>query len=149
MMQTVKQTGFLSPEDAERVAATVAKAEQATSAEIKVVVVRRCWRDIRGKAVRLFRKLKLDQTELRNCVMILVATASREFVIFGDKGIHEKVGQGFWDDVRDKMAMRFAEGHFADGLCAGVEGVGAKLIQFYPTQAGDKNEIPNEIVFEK
>jgi uncharacterized membrane protein len=140
---------FLTPEEAVAVQRTVHEAESRTSAEIKVVLIRHCWGDIRSKAARHFRKLGLHKTELRNCVMIFLVLANREFLVYGDWGIHEKVGLNFWAEVRDVMQTHFRENRFAEGLCEGVRLVGERLAASYPRQAADRNEVSNEVVQEK
>ncbi|UCD58854.1 MAG: TPM domain-containing protein [Candidatus Hydrogenedentota bacterium] len=140
---------FLTSEESRQVAAAIEEAENRTSGEIKLVLVRHCWTDILTKAAQMFKKLNLDKTEQRNCAMIMLVLTNREFLIYGDQGIHEKVGQEFWDDVRDLMRVKFKEGKFGDGLCAGILRIGEKLAQFFPYQAGDKDEISDEIAFEE
>lgn len=140
---------FLMVDEAAAVEAVVKEAEKRTSAEIKVVVVRHCWDDIRRKAARVFRKFGLEGTEQRNCVLILLVVANREFLIYGDQGIHEKVGLDFWDDVRDRMRSKFAEDKFGEGICEGVRLVGEKLAEYFPYQVGDKDEISDEVVYEE
>jgi uncharacterized membrane protein len=139
---------FLSPEEKQQIEAAVAAAEKKTSAEIKVVLARHCWRDIREKAIQIFTKHELHETAERNCVLILLVLANREFLIFGDKGIHEKAGQKLWDSVRNEMAELFRQDKFGEGLAAGVEAVGKKLIEFFPIKDDDQNEISNEVAYE-
>jgi uncharacterized membrane protein len=139
---------FLTPEEKRAVEEAVAAAEKRTSAEIKVVLIRHCFDDITRKAARLFHKLGLDKTRRRNCVLILLVTANREFLIHGDEGIHKKVGQDFWNDVRDRMGADFAEGRFAEGLAGAVTDVGEKLAAFFPWDESDTDEIPDEVVRE-
>lgn len=110
---------FLSPEEKQLIEAAVAATEKQTSAEIKVAICRHCWGDIREKARKIFAKHKLQKTALRNCVLILLVIANREFLIFGDQGIHEKAGQELWDSVRDKMAEFFRQDKFGEGHAAG------------------------------
>lgn len=140
---------FLTPEESRQLAAAIVEAERKTSAEIKVVLVRHCWTDIHVKAANQFRKLRLDKTEQRNCVMFLLVLTNREFLIYGDQGIHEKVGQNFWDDMRDLMRERFEEERFGDGLAEAVGRVGEKLAMFFPRLAGDKDEVSDEVVYEE
>lgn len=123
----------------------VERAEKLTSGEIKLVLVRHCWSDIRAKAARIFQKCGLHKTEQRNCVMIMLVLTNREFLLYGDEGIHEKVGQDFWDDVRDRMLEKFKQDRFGDGLAEGIELVGKKLAKFFPPLTRDKNEISDEI----
>ena len=125
--------------------AGIQKAEKATCAELKVVFARYCWGDRRKKAHRLFRKFHLDETAQHNAVLIMLVTTNRQFLIYGDEGIHRQVGQEFWDDVRDTMNRHFRDGEFAEGLCAGIERIGEKLSAFFPWSAGDRDEISNEI----
>ena len=139
---------FLSAEESARVAKAIEEAERRTSAEIKLVIVRHSWGDIKVKAARAFRKMGLDRTELRNCVLIMLVTTNREFLVYGDQGIHEKVGQGFWDDVRSLMAEKFAAGEFAKGLAGAVKRAGEKLAEYFPNRADDRNEISDEVAYE-
>jgi uncharacterized membrane protein len=144
MNRSTNPRAFLSGAESAELAESVAAAERASCAEVKVVLVRRCWGDIRRKAARVFRKLGLHRTQQRNCVMILLVLARGEFLIFGDEGIHEKVGQQFWNDVRDDLAERFREGRFGAGLCEAVRRVGEKLARHFPPRADDRNEVPDE-----
>jgi uncharacterized membrane protein len=149
MKRSADPRKFLTPEEARRVTEAVAAAERRTSAEIKVMIVRHCWDDIRRKAAAVFRRSGLELTARRNCAMILLVTTNREFLIHGDRGIHEKVGQGFWDGARDAMAERFRAGDFGAGLVEGVRRIGGKLAEHFPRAADDRNEIPDGVGYEK
>ena len=140
---------FLTTDESRQLAAAIEHAEKQTSGEIKVVLVRHCWTDIHAKAAAIFMKHNLHKTEQRNCVLVMLVLTNREFLIHGDQGIHEKVGQEFWDDVRDLMSTRFAESKFGEGLSEGVRRIGEKLAQFFPRSMDDKDEISDEIVFEE
>jgi len=138
----------LDGDGTQRVEAAIARAEAATSAEIKLVVVRHCWDTLERKAARTFQKLGLHETADRNAVLILVVTTNREFLIRGDRGIHEKVGQGFWDSTRDAMLAHFRENDLAGGLCEGIRLIGDELAKHFPVREGDVNEVPNDVVRE-
>jgi len=140
---------FLSPKESQGVGQAVAEAERGTSAEIKEMLVRHCWGDLRDKAERLFHKHKLDRTAQHNCVLVLLVIANHEFVIYGDSGIHSRVGEGFWVDVRDAMGACFRDDRFGDGLCEGVRLIGQKLSEHFPIQADDRNEIPDGVAHDE
>jgi uncharacterized membrane protein len=140
---------FLSPVESDLVTEAIGQAERRTSAEIKLVIVRHCWTDIRRKAAKVFRKLGLDKTEQRNCALIMLVTTNREFLIYGDEGIHQKVGQDFWDDVRDAMKAKFREGLIGEGLQQGIRLIGEKLAHFFPYRPGDKDEISDKVAYEE
>lgn len=139
---------FLSSEEASQVEAAIREAEKGTSAEIRFIIVRHCWDKIEHRAAALFNKYKLYATKHRNSVLILLVTANREFFIYGDQGIHEKVGQDFWNDVRTCMAEHFNKDLFGRGLCEGIKQIGEKLANYFPADKDNLNELPDEIIHE-
>jgi uncharacterized membrane protein len=139
---------FLSDDELHRVTTKIAAAESMTSAEIKLVIVKHCLTNIKRKALKIFKKYKLDQTDERNCVLILVVTTNRQFLIYGDRGIHEKVGQHFWDEIEQSISRKFKENKMGAGLSVGIHLIGARLAQYFPFQSDDINEISDDVVFE-
>jgi len=147
MARSTNPKKFLSEAESARIHSAIKDAEGKTSAEIRLVIARHCWTNIKAKASKIFKQLGLDKTKERNCVLILFVVTNREFIIYGDQGIHEKVGQGFWDDIRDRMVAAFREDRFGDGICRGVNLIGEKLARYFPHQKDDIDEISNEIVY--
>jgi len=139
---------FLSLDEKAIVEQAIAQAESCTSAEIKFVIARYCWSNISDKAARIFKKLGLHRTDQRNCVLILLVTANREFFIYGDCGIHERAGQAHWDDVRNRMAEKFQQDAFADGIAEAAGMIGQKLAEHFPRRHDDVNEITNEVDYQ-
>ncbi len=138
---------FLSLTEKALVEQAIAQAEACTSAEIKFVIAGYCWTNIRDKAARVFKKLGLDRTDQRNCVLILLVTANREFLIYGDRGIHERVGQAHWDNVRNRMAEKFSQNQFAEGVAQAAGMIGQELEQYFPCRSDDVNEISNDVEY--
>ncbi|HKB78407.1 MAG TPA: TPM domain-containing protein [Thermoanaerobaculia bacterium] len=139
---------LLSPAEIARVEAKIASAERLTSAEIVVVLTRSTWMGIKRRARRIFRQRGLDTTAERNAVLLLVDTRNREVLVYGDAGIDSRVGQQFWDEVRDAMIEELREGRLAAGLSTGVRLVAEKLAAVFPTRSSDVNELPNGIIFD-
>lgn len=148
MKRSTNPKMFLSDDEQYRVTAKIAAAEKITSAEIKLVILKRCRKSIKRKAHQIFKKYKLDKTAQRNCVLILVVTANRQLLVYGDQGIHERVGLHFWEDVENAITTKFRENKMGDGLSAGIHLIGKKLAQYFPCHVGDENEISNDVVFE-
>jgi uncharacterized membrane protein len=90
----------------------------------------------------------MHKTEQHNGILFFLAVKDRGFAIYGDKGIHEKVPQGFWEEIKTHMQKHFANGAFTDGLCEGIIMAGEKLKEFFPLKPGDKNELSNEVTFQ-
>ncbi len=149
MARSTNPRRFLSEAETAAVHAAIRQAEQSTSAEVKVVLARHSWGNIKTKARKIFGELALDRTEQHNCVLLLLIVSNREFLIYGDEGIHEKVGQGFWDDVCRQMLDAFRHEEFADGICQGVHQIAEKLAQHFPHQRDDVDEISNAIVYRR
>lgn len=137
---------YLSPDETARVEQAIADAERRTSAELKLVLVRHCWRDIRDRAADVFRRHDLHRTREHNAVLILLVTSNREFLIYGDRGINGKVGPDYWWDVRDAMLAPFGEDRIGDGLCGGISMIADKLATHFPVREDDVNELPDEVV---
>ena len=133
----------------EKVQNTIAKAEKATSGEIRVFVDNRCEGDAVKKAIGLFEKLKMHKTAQKNGVLFYLAVKSQKFAVVGDKGINDVVPVGFWDNIKEQMQQHFVKGEFTEGLCIGIQMAGEKLKHHFPFQKGDTNELSNEMSFGK
>lgn len=139
---------ILNREEDRRVVEAIKQAELNTSGEIKVHIENRCKGDVEERSLIVFDKLKLNETKLRNGVLIYIAVKDHKFAILGDEGINKVVEEGFWNDVKDLMAADFKEGHFAEGLEQGIQRCGEKLKVYFPYQSDDINEIPDDISYE-
>jgi uncharacterized membrane protein len=88
----------------------------------------------------------MTATKDRNAVLFFVVPARRKFVVLGDSGIHEKVGQEFWHHIVRTVSGKFRQGDFTGGLVAGIEAVGQDLAKHFPYHAaGDTNELPDDV----
>jgi uncharacterized membrane protein len=87
----------------------------------------------------------MDETELKNGVLIYVAISNRSFIICGDKGINDLVPVDFWDCTKEIMASQFKGGNFKQGLIDGISNAGEQLKKYFPYQNNDSNELSNEI----
>jgi len=138
---------FFSKKEKEQIVKAIETAEIKTSGEIRVHLERKAQADIMTHAGREFVRLGMARTEARNGVLIFFGVASKRFVILGDKGIHEKVPSGFWDEIVRKMMTHFKEDRFADGLSEAIHQIGEKLATYFPYQRDDINELPDEISY--
>lgn len=139
---------ILNREEDQRVVEAIRQAERNTSGEIKVHIENRCKGDVEQRSLFIFDKLKLNETQLRNGVLIYLAIKDHKLAILGDKGINDMVEDSFWNDVKDLMLSHFKEGRFAEGLEQGIMRCGEKLKAYFPYQSDDINEIPDDISYE-
>ncbi|HHB78411.1 MAG TPA: TPM domain-containing protein [Saprospiraceae bacterium] len=144
-----KKHHFFSHQEEEQIILAIRHAERRTSGEIRVHVQHFIdHNDVLAEAIKTFYRLGMDKTEHRNGVIFFIVPEKKMFAVYGDEGIHEKVSDGFWNDVKDILAQNFKKGLFVDGLVKGIELTGEKLLAFFPYNSNDKNELPDEISYD-
>lgn len=137
-----------SPLDTQKIEEAISHLETKTSAEVRVVVERKakaCTSAL-ARANALFDELNMRATEQRNGVLIYLSFKPHYVAVIGDEGIHQKVGDQFWQAVYDSMKTACQQGEFTQAICLGIEQVEVQLAQHFPLQHGDNNELPNEVV---
>lgn len=137
--------GSLDKDAKSQVISALRRAEKMTSGEIRVHLAARCPGDPYKRALKVFGRLGMRRTKDKNAVLLFVATDSRKFAIVGDQGIHERVGETFWNHTRDTLAWHFSVGNLKEGIIAGILSVGEKLKAYFPLKKSDANELPNTV----
>lgn len=140
-----KVEAFLSKEEEAEVVEAIRLAERNTSGEIRVHLEKETSIAPVERAVVLFHELKMDNTRDRNGVIIYVAVKSKQFAIYGDKGINEKVSDDFWNCTKDIMLDHFKNGNNKQALVDGIHNAGVQLQKYFPYQSDDADELSNEI----
>ena len=138
---------ILTEEQQRRIVDAIVRAEDCTSGEIRVHVEPKCKTNPVVRAVEVFNRLEMYDTEARNGVIIYLAYESRACAIIGDAGINEVIPEGFWDGILADMKAAFAAGNYTEGLIAAVEAVGSALSEFFPFRSDDVNELPDDISY--
>jgi len=144
-----KKKPFFTDEEQHQIVSAIASAEKQTSGEIRVYVESRCrFVDPLDRAAEAFYALKMDKTEARNAVLVYVATKDKQLALFGDKGIHEKVGDKFWNEEVKLILSHFNKENYSEGVITIINEIGEALKSYFPYDKGtDKNELPDDIVF--
>ncbi len=145
---------FMSPEKAftqqqkDAMVTAIKQAEKDTSGEIRVHIENHSKIDVLDRAADVFAHLNMHKTVQRNGVLIYVALLDHKSAILGDAGINAKVPAGFWDSIMKNMIAKFKEGKITEGICEAVISAGEQLKVYFPYQADDVNELPDEISFQ-
>jgi uncharacterized membrane protein len=144
-----KTEDFFSDAEKSQIVEAIQRAEQRTSGEVRLYVERRCrFVDPVMRAKELFIVLKMTETAERNGVLVYVATKDRQLAVFGDDGIHTKVGDDFWNAEVGKMLKQFNRENYAAGIVQIIHDIGEALTTHFPYDGTtDKNELPDDIVF--
>ncbi len=145
-MAFLSQSKLLVIIDDDRLKAAIAAAEKQTSGEIRVSVSRFFWGSVRRAAEKAFDRMGMRKTKDRNGILFFVVPSRRRFVVVGDEGIHQKVGQEFWDKLVAAMSGDFKIGKFNEGLIRGIEECGRLLAVHFPYEGEkDVNELSDDI----
>lgn len=140
-----KVEDFLTQEEEQEIVEAIRVAEKNTSGEIRVHLEKTTKLDPYDRALEVFNELKMDETQLKNGVLIYLAVADKTFVICGDQGINDIVTNTFWDSTKDVMVAHFKNGNFKQGLIDGILKAGEELKKHFPWSEDDTNELSNEI----
>ena len=146
-----KKKDFFNEEERQLIVDAVQNAERMTSGEVRVFVESKCsYMDAIDRAAELFFQLQMQETKDRNAVLVYVAMKDRQLAVFGDEGIHKKVGDEYWNNEVKKMISNFNRENYAAGIAEVVKDIGTALTKNFPfNNDTDKNELPDDIVFGK
>jgi uncharacterized membrane protein YgcG len=98
------------------------------------------------RAIDVFAKLRVWDTEHNNGVLIYLLLADRDVEIVADRGIHLKLGTEVWEEICRQMETSFRAGQFEVGIIHGIQSVGEHLERHFPAPEGKLNEIPDSVV---
>ena len=140
-----------NPDRGRRPGCAQRRSERETSGEIRVHLERRLPRrrgeapDALARATEVFTRLGMDATAERNGVLLYLAVEDRKLAIAGDAGVHARVGDEYWQRVRDAMVERLRRGEPRDAVLHAVADVGEVLRRFFPRRPDDRDELSNRV----
>jgi len=146
-----KKKRFFNEHEEKLITEAVRNAEMRTSGEIRVFIESHCkYMDALDRAGELFFNLKMEQTAERNGVLLYLAMKDRQLAVFGDEGIHKKVGLEYWYKEVGVLTSNFNKENYAEGISQCIKDIGEALHYHFPYNSSiDKNELPDDIVFGK
>jgi len=140
----------LPPEAMARLAARVAASETRHSGEIRVCVEPSLpssyvlkGLSARDRAIMMFGKLRVWDTEQNNGVLIYLMLAEHTVEIIADRGLNRHVSQEQWQAIVERMREMFRSARFEEGLNSAIDAVDALLTQQFALAPGQVN--PNEL----
>ena len=135
-----------------RIQARVAASEQRHSGQIRICIeaglpLSYLWRSLRARdrAITLFGKLRVWDTERNNGVLIYLLLAERSIEIVADRGLNVQVDGAQWTRITQGMQQAFRDGQFEGGMNAAVDAVSTLLVDHFALRPGEKpsNELPD------
>lgn len=131
----------------------IAKTESTHGCEIAFVVEaslspRQIWRNssARERALEMFGRFGVWDTELNNGVLLYVLFADRSVELVVDRAISKRVEQSVWDGIVKELTSQFAGQEYGAASVNAVEKIGRVLsTHFQAVEASkDINEVANK-----
>ena len=142
----------LPPAALARIESRVAASELRHGGEIRVMVEAglplsylRRGASPRERAIALFGKLRVWDTEANSGLLIYLLLAEHAIEIVADRGLDRHVGAAAWAAIAERMKEAFRHGDFEAGLADAVDAADALLVRHFPRRDGvaDINELPD------
>jgi len=141
------------PDSLKRIEAAIEKSEMQHFGEIRFIVESHLsfWEIVQNKmpkqrALEVFAKYHLWDTEQNNGVLIYLLLADHDFEILGDRGIHQYIGDDGWTKISDEMEAMFRKGEFEMGVIFGMQQITQFLIKHFPASGRNENELSNKTI---
>lgn len=100
----------------------------------------------RARAVELFSRLRVWDTEHNSGVLIYVQCVDRHIEIIADRGVVTKVTQQEWDAICRRMEEVFRAGRYEEGALQGIHEITALLATHFPASGSKADELPDRPV---
>ncbi len=142
-----KYISFFTKAEEQEIVQAIRKAEQETSAEIRVHLEDEMHADnAQERVIELFYNLAMDKTAQQNGVLFYFSLKDKVFAIYGDRGIDRKVPNDFWLTIKDGISNSFKQQDYLNGIINGINQVGIALKNHFPYDKNtDQNELSDEI----
>lgn len=128
----------------DRLGRRVSASERRHSGEIRICVeaglpLSYIWRDASAheRAVALFGKLRVWDTEHNNGVLIYLLLADHAIEVVADRGLMRAIPADTWERMVQQMGTAFQDGHYEDGLTHALAHATALLHEHFATAAAD------------
>ncbi|HUZ50067.1 MAG TPA: TPM domain-containing protein [Candidatus Dormibacteraeota bacterium] len=125
----------MTKDDRKRIDEALHRAEAGTSSRIAVRVVPDATIDAFERAKAEFLAGGMHVHPGANAALILVAPKARSFAVLGDRALHERVGQPFWERIVAQMTAAFKTGTPTDAIVLGVDRLGDALHEHFKQAA--------------
>jgi len=144
--QNKAMKSFLTSEEEASLVEAIREQEARTSAEIRICVSYKFILRPERFAWRKFEEIGMTDTRHRNGALIVMLPLMKKVVVLGDSGLHAVVPDGYWKEAVAAMVRQMHDAGPLDALREGLRRLGDTLSAHWPREAGDMNELPDEIL---
>ncbi len=91
----------------------------------------------------------LHHTKHHTGILILASLLERRVVVLADRGIHEKVESGSWDEIVRIITDGLKARDACNAFCKAIERCGEILARHFPRSPDDEDELPDRLITER
>lgn len=102
-------------------------------------------RKVKRRAMLFFGEAGLFDTKDRTGILIFISLREKRVELIADKGINDKVHKDTWTDIVDQLIEDIKKGNMVDGLAQAVESCGSRLVEHFPIEPDDENELSDDV----
>ena len=102
--------------------------------------------EVEEAAITAFFKQGLYRTRDANGVLLFISVFEQKIWLLADKGIHEKVPSGQWENLIAHITQGILKGHRVDAICSAIDNIGDLLQSHFPIKSDDTDELKNLII---
>lgn len=101
---------------------------------------------VHRSALQAFYENNLHETRGKTGVLIYISWNEHQVTLLADKGIHEKVKPGTWDEIVRQLTNEIKAGRAAEGLVQAIENCGMILTKHFPVDGDNPSELSDEVI---
>ncbi len=115
----------------------------------RLIPKRRMDQAVHERCLAAFTAHGLHYTKANTGVLIFASLFERRVQVLADRGIHEKVSEGTWDEVVRILTDGLKSGDACAAFCNAIRRCGDILATHFPRQSDDREEIDDKLVEEE
>jgi len=97
-------------------------------------------------AKKQFYNLGLNRTKTKQAIMFFVSFDEKYVEIIADTEISKKIDDEYWQKIVDEFIKDVKKNHLSKGYLKAIQSCSQILIEKFPIQKNDENELPNDVI---
>ena len=97
-------------------------------------------------ANKQFSNLGLNRTKTNQALMFFVSLDEKYVEIIADDTISSKISNEYFQEIVDEFILDVKNNQLSNGYLKAIQACSHKLIQEFPIQANDENELANDVI---
>lgn len=114
--------------------------------KLALIGKRRVETAVRDRSLLSFYQKGLHRTKNQTGILVFISLLERKVRIMGDRGIHAKIGQAFWNARASELVKGIREGKALEVLTEVITKCGAELTTHFPCGPDNPDEVPDDVI---